>query len=71
MDCGLPVQTTNTNDRINVVEQEVNTKEVPFYYGYEDEDIKEWIAQVKVLFTASGRNAGVNNANIAKYAVEG
>jgi hypothetical protein len=32
---------TDINDRINVVEQEVNTKGILFYHGYEDEDIEE------------------------------
>jgi hypothetical protein len=60
-----------TNDRVNIVEQEVSTKGVPYYHGYENEDIEEWIAQVEALFTASGREVGANNTNIARYAIGG
>ena len=60
----------NVNDRINIVETEVSST-VPTYHGKEEEDVEEWIAQIEALFTASGRNAGGNNANIARFAVGG
>jgi hypothetical protein len=58
------------NDRVNIVETEVMTR-VPKFKGREDEDVEEWIGQIEALFTASGRNAGVNNARIAQFAIGG
>ena len=58
------------DDRINTVETEVTTT-VPKFLGRDEEDVEEWIAQVEALFTASGRQPGVNNANIAQYAIGG
>src|ERR1043165_3783585 len=58
------------DDRINIVETEVSTT-VPKFSGRDEEDVEEWIAQVEALFTASGRQPGVNNANIAQYAKGG
>jgi hypothetical protein len=58
------------NDRVNVVETEVSSR-VPKFAGKEEEDVEEWIAQVEALFTASGRNAGGNNARIAQFAIGG
>jgi hypothetical protein len=58
------------DDRINIIEIEVLTT-VPKFSGKDKEDVEEWISQVAVLFTASGKQPGVNNANIVQYAIGG
>ena len=76
LDAALPAGNTifgrigRLDDRINIVETEVSTT-VPKFSGRDEEDVEEWIAQVEALFTASGRQPGVNNANIAQYAIGG
>jgi len=47
---------------VNIVEFEI-TLRVPKFFEKE-EDVKEWIAQVKALFTASGRQLINHNANL-------
>lgn len=61
-----------TNNRIDIVQQEVSAK-VPNFYGKEDEDVEEWIEAIEALFIASGRDPGDggNNANIARFAIGG
>ncbi|RGB21427.1 hypothetical protein C1646_778055, partial [Rhizophagus diaphanus] len=41
---------------------------LPFFYGKEEEDVKYWIRQFEIAFTAIGKNAGNNGVRQAAFA---